>query len=204
MPATSQKLTIDPSGLSVVVDITDQYGVSITSYTADGGASSHTLPKAISASTDFFITDKGAYTISAKVRGVEMANESVELNHGVPVTYKVNPQTIARQNTAATRPCTTQVDTYTLVLADAETTVLANKATGFTITIPLAATVAFPTGTRIRFIQIGEGQLTVAITATGTLAKAGATAKAAAQYSVLEITKIATDTWVLSGDVAAS
>lgn len=30
MPATSQHLTIDPSGLAVVVDILDSYGTSIT------------------------------------------------------------------------------------------------------------------------------------------------------------------------------
>lgn len=203
MPATSQKLTIDPQGLSVVVGITDWLDEAVTAYTADGGDTAHELPKAISAATDFFIADKGRYTISAKLRGVEVAGEVVELNHGVPVTYVVNPMTVARFGSLLTRGITTQTDAYTLALADAETTLLVDKAEGVTVTIPLDETVAFPSGTRIRIIQIGAGQVTVAIAEGGTLSKAGATAKAADQFSVLELTKIAADTWVLSGDVAA-
>jgi hypothetical protein len=90
MPATPNKLTVDPQGVSVTVDIKDSYGTSITCYTASGGASTHSLPLAISVLTDFFITANGSYTVSIKFAGIEICGEVVPLS-GVPHTVKANP-----------------------------------------------------------------------------------------------------------------
>lgn len=87
---------------------------------------------------------------------------------------------------------------YTLAAADANTNVDVNLATPVTITVPTNATVAMPIGTRIRITQIGAGQVTVAGSVTLNTARSLTTR---AQYSVIELRKRSTDTWVVSGDL---
>lgn len=67
----------------------------------------------------------------------------------------------------------TKVANYTMVLADASSTIIMNKATAITLTIPANASVAYPIGTIIYFVNIGVGALALAITTdtlTGTTA----------------------------------
>ncbi len=92
--------------------------------------------------------------------------------------------------------------THPFVLADAGTYIQFTAAGGCTATIPLNATVAFPIGTLITIEQDGAAQVTVAITATGTLNSAGAAVKTASQYSVAYLRKVAADTWTLFGSIA--
>ena len=73
-----------------------------------------------------------------------------------------------------------------------------------TVTVPTNAAVAFPVGASIDLLQLGAGQITVSPAGGVTVNKSMATAKSRTQYSVLTLNKIATDTWVLSGDAAAS
>lgn len=93
-------------------------------------------------------------------------------------------------------------DSGTLALADAGKLVKVTKGTAATITIPLFAAVAFPVGTEIEIAQYGAGQVTVAITAGGTLYSAGAAKKTAAQYASVSIKCIAQDEWLLTGYLA--
>ena len=71
-----------------------------------------------------------------------------------------------------------------------------------TFTIPLNSAVAFPIGTVLTWAQQGAGQITIAITATGS----GVTCvhlmepRRAAQYTIASATKVATDEWYVSGD----
>ena len=58
-----------------------------------------------------------------------------------------------------------QTASYTGVLTDAGKTVTMTVATSNTFTVPLNATVAYPTGTRINILNLGAGACTV--TATG-------------------------------------
>ncbi len=96
MPHTTEKLTIDPGGVTMTVDILDSAATSITCYTTRGGASTHTLPLSISTATAFHITTPGDYTISAKVNGEEVASgaggTAVVSLHGADVTYPVTLQ----------------------------------------------------------------------------------------------------------------
>lgn len=97
--------------------------------------------------------------------------------------------------------------TYTFALTDAPSTsasqgiVTMNNAAANTATIPLNSSVAFPVGTMIQVPQLGAGQTSIAATGGVTLRNASTT-QARTQYSTLLLTKIATDTWVLSGDTA--
>lgn len=94
-------------------------------------------------------------------------------------------------------------DSGTLALADAGKLVKVTKGTAATITIPLFAAVAFPVGTEIEITQYGAGQVTMAITAGGTLRSAGSAKKTRAQYVSVSIKCIAQDEWLLTGDLTA-
>jgi len=91
--------------------------------------------------------------------------------------------------------------TYTLVLGDAGKLVTLTNASAITLTIPTKATVAFPIGTEVKLYNGGAGLVTVG-GAGVTLNASGTKVKLTAQYSMAIITKIATDTWVLSGDTS--
>lgn len=95
-----------------------------------------------------------------------------------------------------------QTGDYTLVLGDAAKIIEMSKATALTLTIPLNATVAYPVSTLIDVYQTGAGTLTIAITATGTLHSPGAKVAISAQYGHALLYKQATDTWLLTGDLA--
>ena len=92
---------------------------------------------------------------------------------------------------------------YTLTLDDANSIVTLTNGSAITVTIPPNSSVKFANGTRIRLVQLGAGQVTVAA-GSGVTLRAAPTAKVTAQYGTVEVSKIATDTWVLSGAIAAS
>jgi hypothetical protein len=98
--------------------------------------------------------------------------------------------------------------TYTFVLADNGKLVTSNNAAAQTLSIPTNASVAFPVGTQINVVWItGAGQPTInAVTSgTTTVLSTGATStapKLRVVNSVASCIKIATDTWLVTGDVA--
>jgi len=93
--------------------------------------------------------------------------------------------------------------TYTTVLSDAGKLVTLSNASAITLTIPPNSSVAYAVGTRIDFIQIGAGQVTVA-GGIGVTVNSTPTLKFRAQHSAASCIKIATDTWQLVGDLAES
>jgi hypothetical protein len=92
--------------------------------------------------------------------------------------------------------------TYSLVIGDAWKLITLSNAGAITLTIPANASVAFPIGTHIDIMQLGAGQVTTTIT-SDTL-RSTPTAKTRAQYSMATLIKIASTTWVISGDLATS
>lgn len=98
--------------------------------------------------------------------------------------------------------------TYTFVLADNGKLVTSNNAAAQTLSIPTNASVAYPIGAQINVAWItGAGQPTIdAVTpATTTILSTGATStapKLRAVNSVATCIKIATDTWLVAGDIA--
>ena len=85
-----------------------------------------------------------------------------------------------------------QTASYVGVLTDAGKTVTMTVATSNTFTVPLNATVAYPTGTRINILNLGAGACTV--TATGGVTISG-TIAALAQNGAAAIVKTGTNTW---------
>jgi hypothetical protein len=98
--------------------------------------------------------------------------------------------------------------TYTFVLADNGKLVTSNNASAQTLSIPTNASVAYPVGTQINVAWItGAGQPTIQAVTSGTttVLSIGGTStapKLRVVNSVASCIKIATDTWLVTGDVA--
>lgn len=92
---------------------------------------------------------------------------------------------------------------YVLVLSDSHKIITMTNANANTLTIPLNSVVAFPVGTQITVIQGGAGETTIAITSGGTLNSADGYKDLRVQWSSCTLIKIATDTWIIVGDIEA-
>jgi hypothetical protein len=101
-----------------------------------------------------------------------------------------------------------QTATYTVVLADNKNTLVTmNVATANDFLIPTNASVAFPIGSVINVVQTGVGKTTIEAVSSGTttISSTGATAAAPelrAQFSAASCVKVATDSWIILGDIA--
>jgi hypothetical protein len=93
--------------------------------------------------------------------------------------------------------------TYTAVLGDDGKLVTCDNASAIALTIPPNSSVAFGIGTQINIMQLGAGQVTITAGAGVTLRSAGSKLKTNAQYAVATCCKIATDTWVVVGNLSA-
>lgn len=97
---------------------------------------------------------------------------------------------------------------YTLALSDSgKTTLVTPSSSSVTVTIPTNASVAFNIGTRIEFIRVGSGTgdvvFVAATPATTTVQSKDGNLKLSKAYSGATLIKIATDEWVLVGDLKA-
>lgn len=93
--------------------------------------------------------------------------------------------------------------TYTLALTDATKTVTLTNASAITLTVPPNSSVAFPIGSQVVLAQLGAGQVTIAAGSGVTLYSNGTKLKITGQYGVASLIKIATDTWIVAGNVSA-
>lgn len=92
--------------------------------------------------------------------------------------------------------------TYTLALTDKGKFVTMTNGSASTLTVPPSTDVAFAVGDTIEGAQMGAGQVTLTAGAGVTL-HASPGLKVAAQYGTFGLKKIATDTWVAYGRLAA-
>lgn len=92
---------------------------------------------------------------------------------------------------------------YTAVLADDGKLITFDNGSAITFTVPPNSSVAYGIGTQINIMQLGAGQVTITAGAGVTLRSAGTKVKTNAQYAVATCVKIATDTWVLVGNLSA-
>ena len=93
--------------------------------------------------------------------------------------------------------------TYTTVLADDGKLVTCDNAASIALTIPPASSVAYGIGTQINIMQLGAGTVTITAGAGVTLRSDGSKLKTNAQYAVATCCKIATDIWVVVGNLKA-
>ena len=88
---------------------------------------------------------------------------------------------------------------YTLSLLDSGKTLQLNKATSYTLSIPLNSVVAFPIGTVVEFGMYGVGEITIAPLSTVVIRSGGDFDTISIQYNKASIQKIGTDEWWLVG-----
>lgn len=93
--------------------------------------------------------------------------------------------------------------TYTTVLTDDGKLVTCDNASAIALTIPPNSSVAYGIGTQINIMQIGAGQVTITAGAGVTLRSSGSKLKTKDQYAVATCCKIASDTWVVVGNLSA-
>lgn len=89
---------------------------------------------------------------------------------------------------------------YTIVLADIGKTITQNVATANNLTVPQNSSVAFPIGCSIPIVQLGAGQVTI-VAGSGTTLITSTGLKLRTQNSMAFLHKIATNTWVVGGDL---
>lgn len=114
------------------------------------------------------------------------SNIQAQLNDTTTLDYAFNGQTGT---------------TYTLALTDNYGIVTLTNDSPITLTVPPNSSVAFPVGANITIIALGAGQVTVAAGSGVTIRSAGSDLKLTEQYSTATLIKIATDTWLLVGDI---
>lgn len=103
---------------------------------------------------------------------------------------------------------TSDADNYTLVIGDQNGIVVMSGGSANTLTIPTNASVAFPVGTKVEIWSTGAGTTSIAGDTGVTLQGNGGSASAGScdiqtQYGGATLTKIATDTWMVGGDIDA-
>jgi hypothetical protein len=91
--------------------------------------------------------------------------------------------------------------TYTLAASDASKVITLDNASSITLIVPTNASVAFPLGTVISFIQKGAGVISVG-GAGVTINNRQTFSDTAGQWAMGSLIKIDIDTWLLSGDLA--
>ena len=109
---------------------------------------------------------------------------------GLDVTGNVIYNTALSAQTAA----------YTFVLADRGKLVTVSNGSAVNCTVPPNSSVAFAVGTSIMVAQTGAGQVTM-VAGSGVTLRSSPGLKLRAQYSSCTCTKIATDEWLLTGDL---
>jgi len=90
---------------------------------------------------------------------------------------------------------------YTVDLADNGRLTTLDNAAAIGVTIPLNATQAFPIGAQLHFVQIGDGAVTFIPATVAVIIGATPGLKLRTKWSMATLTKIATNTWVLVGDL---
>jgi hypothetical protein len=95
----------------------------------------------------------------------------------------------------------TALTAYTLALSDNNATVQTTASSAVAITIPLNSSIPLPVGTQVLVYQSGTGQVTFAGASGVTLRSSGSKTKTAAQYALATLLKVATNEWVLGGDI---
>jgi hypothetical protein len=91
----------------------------------------------------------------------------------------------------------------TFALSDANTFQNCNNASSQTLTVPPNSSVAFTIGTEIEVWQQGVGQVSIAAGVGVTLLSKLSHLNLSAQYVGATLKKIATDTWLVVGDLSA-
>jgi hypothetical protein len=179
--------------------------------TTDAEVVRDTMATALVAGANVTITvDDAGNTISIAATGTtdpEVVRDTMEaalaIGAGMDITVSDPGNTITLTATGG-KVLNAQTGTsYTIVLSDAlGKFITMTNAAASTLTIPPNSSIAYPVGTLIEGAQMGAGQVTLTPGA-GVTINASPGLKVAAQYGTFALLKIATDTWLAMGRLAA-
>jgi len=199
------------SAQGALADSATQPGDNVSTLTNDSGFIDNTVTTLSSLSiTESQISDLGAYITAVvedttpqlggdlDVNGSDIVSVS---NGDINITPNGTGKTVVTNLEAAATLNTQTGTTYAPVIADADKMITLNNASAITATIPANASVAYPVGTKLNFMQLGAGQVTVAITSDTLSFDASLTAKLNGQYAVATALKVTTTQWVLFGNL---
>jgi hypothetical protein len=210
LTGTSAAVTTNARLSSVYNYITSQ---PLTATVADGSITEAKL--ADNSVSTIKLKDRSVTTIKiaqGAVTGYELANNAVSAVHiyDNSITAPKLNTNVAKVNGGLSvdssgiyvnTPIRSYIVNSTLALADANAIVEANNASSMTITVPVNASVAFPIGTNIVIYQKGAGQVTISAATGVTLLNNTGKVKTSAQNAAAALFKVATDTWLLAGDL---
>jgi len=119
-------------------------------------------------------------------------------------TVTLSNKTLDESNRAVGSPINVQTGTtYTFVLTDSGKLCTFSNASAITVTVPPNSSVAFPVGAQIDCSQLGAGKVTFAEGAGVTINSESSNKSIGAQYAGVTLRKLATDTWLLVGNLIA-
>jgi hypothetical protein len=121
------------------------------------------------------------------LQACSVAEELIDADSFSPV-----PQFNLPINTVATT-------SYTLALSDSGA--LINATTGMTITVPPNSTAPFPTGSQLLLYRSAVSAVAITAGSGVTINAPGSADEIASQYSIATLMKLATDEWILGGDI---
>jgi hypothetical protein len=141
-------------------------------------------------------------TLAAGEIGVETDTSKLKIGDGstswTSLSYLVSPDPAPVAYTAVNTQSGT---TYTFALGDEEELTSFTSSSAVTATIPATASVGFSVGSRLDVLQKGTG--TVSLTGdVGVTVNTSMIASTRVQYSVISAIKVASDEWVVIGDLA--
>lgn len=97
---------------------------------------------------------------------------------------------------------TDTASTKTLALPDLGKTILMDRVSAQTLTVPTNSSVAFSIGAKIDVVQFGSGRVTFSPGVGVTLNSADGANKTRTTFSSVSLIKTATNTWLLIGDIS--
>jgi hypothetical protein len=186
-------LSAADTNVQVALETIDEWGKTTTDHAVliGNGTGSAIGSLAVGTNGQVLVGSTGAdpvfATLASSDNSIDYTTGAGTLDLSVTGTVAINAQTGT---------------SYTLVLADAGKLVTLDNAAAITLTVPPNSSVAFDTGTTILFSQKGAGTATFSPGSGVTLSSAGSLLSTSEQYSMVSIIKIATNTWLVSGDLA--
>lgn len=168
----------DSAGVGDFAPLASESGLAISAtpdVTIDISSLSNSLTAATVAGADLLLIDDGGGGTNKKIALQDF---------GIPVT-----------DDSTTTPMSSADLTY------ANRWYSCSNASAISFVIPANGSVAYPVGTVFYVYQAGAGQVTISVT-TDTL-RAPNGAKTSQQYAVACVTKVASTTWVVSGDTSS-